>query len=327
MSNQAVYVGLDIGYGTLDGVCSHHDGGKKPFFFNMPSLVSEAINDDMEFESKVLNKRNVERVMVNERMYHVGEDAGNTIKELNEDFIHTDHYMALYLAGLTRFKQKKIDHLVTGLPVNQYAKLKDALKARLEGTHLINDKLSVDVKRVTIIPQPMGSLIDHCIKKNIKNRRTLSLVVIDPGHFSFDWLVVRNGSIDYAQSGSLNEGVGAVIDEIHRQIAKDHDNDSPSHAKIDIALRNNDATITMYGKAINLKTYIDRAMSKQGGNAVRILKNTITNLQDIDSFILTGGGAKLYEKVIETAFKKHKVEVLNDSVMANARGYYNQAQR
>lgn len=82
MSNRAVYVGLDIGYGTLDGVCSHHDGGKKPYFFNMPSLVSVAINDDMEFESKVLNKRNVERVVVNERMYHVGEDAGNTIKEL-----------------------------------------------------------------------------------------------------------------------------------------------------------------------------------------------------------------------------------------------------
>ena len=142
MRSRTVRAGLDIGYGILVGLCTNHDGSKKPCAFSIPSLVSESMDDDIEMEGNVLRKRNVEHVFVKDRYYNVGEDAGDTIKELNQDYIHSDHYMALFLAGLHQFKQKNIDHLVTVLPVFQYNKYHEKLKEKLEGTHFVNESLS-----------------------------------------------------------------------------------------------------------------------------------------------------------------------------------------
>lgn len=327
MASRTVKAGLDIGYGTLDGVCTNSDGSKKPFTFNMPSLVSESMADEFEVEGSVLRKRNIERVPVNDRFYNVGEDAGDTIKELNDDYIHSDHYMALFLAGLQRFKQKRIDHLVTGLPVFQYTKLHEQLKAKLEGTHRIQNGQSVEVRQVSVVPQPLGSLIEHCVRKNVSNPRSLNVVVVDPGHYSFDWLVIRNGAAVLAQSGSLNEGVGHVLNVISELIAVERDGDSPSHTKIDAALQTRDQIVTMYGKPIRLKPYLNKAMQIQSDKAIRKMKNAIKNFQDIDTFILTGGGAELYAPYIKKHFAKHNIDVLTDALMANAQGYFKHADR
>ena len=71
-------------------------------------------------------------------------------------------------------------------------------------------RVSVKVKRVSVVPQPLGSLLDYIGSRNIKNLRTINVVVVDPGHYSFDWLVISNGAADIAQSSSLNKGVGHV---------------------------------------------------------------------------------------------------------------------
>lgn len=325
MANKPVKVGLDIGYGTLDGVGTSSDGQKKPYCFNMPSLVSESFEDDIEVVGSVLRKRNVERVLVNNRFYNVGEDAGDTIKVLHQDYIHTDYYMALYLAGLQRFKQDKIDHLVTGLPVFQYAKHHENLKEKLEGTHRVNEGQSVTVKHVTVVPQPLGSLIEYCERKNVVNPASLNVVVVDPGHYSFDWLVIRNGTAVFEQSSSLNQGVGQIIKLVHERIAADHNGDSPSPERIDAALRNNEQAITLYGKPITLKKYLDVATKIQSEKAIISMENTLTNAELIDTFIITGGGAQLYAPHIKKHFKKHKIDILTDSVMANAHGYFKHA--
>lgn len=324
MSKKMIKAGVDIGYGTLDGVCTNANGGKKPYQFYMPSLVSEAVGNDYEFEGNAVRKRNIEKVIVGSTVYHVGEDAGDTVKELNEDYIYSDHYMALYIAALQRFGHKQIDHLVTGLPVFQFDRYAQELEKMLQG-RFETQMGPVNVKRVSVVPQPLGSLIEYGVRTHIKDPRRLNVVVVDPGHYSFDWLLLRNGSADLQQSGSHNEGVAHVIERIQSLIAADHNGDSPSAIKIDAAFRANDKNVHLYGKPIPLKGYLDKALRTQASAAIRKMKNRILHLQDVDSFILTGGGASLFHPCISEHFKKHKIEVMKDSVMANALGYFHRA--
>ena len=101
---------------------------------------------------------------------------------------------------------ERIDVLVTGLPVSQYLDdaRRNALAEQMRGTHQVTPKRTVSVEKVKVIPQPIGGLLDYIAQEDADIDDALVLV-IDPGFFSVDWVVVANKDLHRQSSGtSLN---------------------------------------------------------------------------------------------------------------------------
>src|SRR5690606_38332643 len=126
----------------------------------------------------------------------------------------SDEYMALYLAALSAVGAGTVEMVTTGLPVRHWAdkKRRDALAKSLTGRHYIRADLTVDVHAVQVLPQPAGTYATVAVEgsppaaageKRQGIRRDNTVLVVDPGHFSFDWVLLRSG-IQERSSGNSN---------------------------------------------------------------------------------------------------------------------------
>ena len=135
MGQQAI--GLDIGYSNLCVVTGDGDGTKELLF---PAGVAP-LGKGTDFSH---GEGHDTEVVVDGREYVAlidQENKSSIPRSLSQNYIYGTAYKALVRAVLLRSKQGAINHLVTGLPVSQYANSKSRtdLIGRLEGLHQLTD--------------------------------------------------------------------------------------------------------------------------------------------------------------------------------------------
>ena len=85
---------------------------------------------------------------------------------------------------------KEIDLLVTGLPVSQFQdeSLRADLEARFSGEHQVTKKRTVNVKKVKVVAQPIGGLLDYVneVEEGPEDQR-----ITDENRRSFDARTAR----------------------------------------------------------------------------------------------------------------------------------------
>lgn len=319
MRMQDCMVCLDIGYGQTKLLYDGPQGEQRRVF---PSQVELAPETDLG--GGLLGARNNFRVRVGDLSYDVGEDvaqSGNAVGNLNDAYLETPEYQALFHAALLATGLTRVDLLVTGLPVSHFARRKAELARLMTGFQRVTAHHTVSVRRVLVVPQPMGGLMAHVTQKNLVREASQSTVlVVDPGQHTVDWLVVHDMKLNPLRSGSHAGGVAQVLTALQKLLKAQYGG-APSLAVLSLRLARQAHTLHIRGQEVVLAPLLARAALDVVAAGVKALRNQLQEQSDIDRIIVVGGGAPLFLPALRQAFPGVPTELADDPVFANVMGY------
>ncbi len=320
-------VGLDIGYSNVKMAYGHADQDQ-PTLMVRPAQAAPvtSLNGNIDL------KDGEHYVYLNNEQWvgFVNPGRSGVKRELHADYPSTDTYRALFNASISEVcadGRSEIDHLITGLPVKQArnAELVERLTAQLTGTHQVSPKREIKVKKVTVLPQPVGTLnYIYATHPNPEILEESVLLVLDPGFFSVDWVVFRRGDIVRDSSDSSMEAMSALLDAINVEIAKDFGGNGPGRDKIEIAMQNGRNRVFLFGDEVDLGPFIEQASNVVAPKALLNMKQQMRFLdgEAVDFVLLGGGGGNCYKSAAQQVFPRSKTLTSDRPVISNAFGYW-----
>lgn len=334
MVNDKIVRALDVGYGNVKFVRRHESMEASVICDMFPSRSPAA--SDSSIGEGTLKKRETVVVKVNGTSYEVGHDvaqaqgANDVSSILDNKFVRSDGYMARVLGALhymfVDLEQDHIDLLVVGLPVNNIKEHKNYLISKLKTRHELPGDRIVEIKDVKVFEQPLGAFFNFMYSpdepqkfsfQEVKSQRNL---IIDPGMYTFDWLLVDNMKGSDSRSGGTTRAMSEIIKAMAKVIAKEHETNAETVFKIlDDAIRNNKSP-RVFSKDIDLEKYLSHA-TPVINESVDALANVVGDGADLDNIMLVGGGARFFKKAIQTKYPKHTIITTNNSVYANVIGF------
>ncbi len=319
-----VIAAVDIGYRNTKMMFTDETGTQHQLVF--PSLALPATFDGQT----ELVRRETRRVEAAGATYEVGPDIEllqdlHTALVLHQDYLDTPQYTALFHGALSYMGQSQIDLLAVGLPVEYMATRREDLIRKTTGPHFVPGLGKVEVRRTIVVPQPFGALVDHLSRpaQDAPLVPDANVLVVDPGFFTFDWLVARGLKFLPQRSGSFPSGISHALRGIADAIAADIGQRIEDMTLLDRCLRS--GTLRIHGETMDMEAYLPAARQRVE-HALRALKNKVGTGTDIEAICIAGGGASLFAPMLEDLFPYHDVQVLPDPVLANVRGFLLAAQ-
>ena len=331
---------LDVGYGNVKFVRGHESIEQKVICDMFPSRAPSA--SERFIGEGSLKSRDTVIVNVNGVDYEVGHDVehaqgvNDVSSMLNKDFVKTDGYMARVLGALhymfLDIPENYIDMLVVGLPVNSIKDNKEYLVNKLKGEHTLPDGRTIELRKIRVFEQPLGGFYNfmYSTEENstfsyslIKSQKTL---IIDPGMFTFDWLLVDKMKGSDKRSGATNRSMSEIIKAVAKMVATERDtNDEQVFRILDEAIREG-RTPVVFSHKINMDDY-SKHTSNIINESVEALYSKVGDGADIDNIMLVGGGARFFLKAITKKYHRHQIITTNNAVYANVIGFQLAAER
>jgi len=346
-SKAPVVRAIDVGFGLVKLSVRKGSGID---FINFPSMAIPA--DASAVRTLGTRKRDTFDVPVHGANYEVGRDvglaqAGGTFgRDVTDEFYRGAIYEALTKGALRYMLEagdSVVDVLVLGLPVNQYndSKRRDYLRSHYEGEIPVGDGKTVTVRKVLVQAQPMGgyaALDDHLEALNDVIAKTpgalkplasgealddLSVLMIDPGEHTLDWLLIQQGSINAHASGAASDAgrhrvVRSVLESLVAEVGRPL---GPAvMPRINDALRSN-TPVKLAGVAHDLQHFEPVIMSVVEDCINRMVDGLRDAHEIIDLMVLVGGHPERYRDVLATRFPAIPVFIMPESMSANVRGF------
>ncbi len=322
---------IDLGFGY-----SKYTVNGKPNI--MPSLA--VLNSNRHVEGEYLESADVVAVRVDDVEYLVGPEiekiATTETKVLNRDYVSSAQYKALCYGCLSKMGHTEIDYLAVGLPNNNYERMKGTLQKLLQGKHKISKKLTVHVKKVLVIRQPIAGLIQYAQDQSkfdeMKESRTLRL---DFGYFSTDWIVADGFTPVENLCDASDTGAYSIYNQVMRHLNEtvipDMELDkleSSDYARLDKGLRT--GNLRLCGQKIPLDGVVDghkkhkpveNIIFQVSRQAIMDCRNNIgESAKTIDKITMGGGSAPMYLKAVKEAFPNHDVHEETEGQYSNLLG-------
>lgn len=331
---KAIVRAIDVGYGNVKFVTRHDKILDPVTCSKFPSSAPVSRSEDLG--AGMMSKRSTVNVEVNGVIYEVGPDVGlaqevfEESANLNEGFALSDGYMARtlgalhYMATASKPYLEYIDLLVLGLPISTYDGLKSKLEKKMKGIHHLPHGREIDVKRVVVLPQPLGAFYNHMYVEAGKDKapelmKQMNLIV-DPGSFTFDWLLALGMKTNTRRSGTVNRGMSAIVKSISEDVAKKYNtNQTVVYRVIETSIRDNTAP-KLFSEEFNISDYMARA-TPIITEALAAMSNKVGDGADIENIILVGGGATTYLPELQKLFPRHNIVMSNNSLYANVVGF------
>jgi plasmid segregation protein ParM len=314
---------IDVGYGNTK--YAYRAGSDTIATGMFPSLAQHAASRTLAGYGKGLSaSRKVAIVTINQIEYEVGPDVlrtaayGKTGRALADDYVLTNNYAALLFGALQFSGVSHIERLVLGLPVHNLEKYSAVLKERFAGK-LDFGHGRVVVDKVIVIPQPLGSLVLAKHSREGDFGPHDEHLVVDVGYFTTDWVYANGFTMDDTRSGGMPGGASQIYQRVANLVARDEGEKVKGIEMIDKALRTSEP-FSFYGKKIDLFPYLERA-NPIITDVMTEMQNSVGELPDVRSIILSGGGAALYAPAIRRAFPRVAIEVIDSPCLANAKGF------
>ncbi len=243
---------------------------------------------------------------------------------LTDAFYDSPHYHASMRAALLYAGEDRINALCLGLPLNHLntpgraAKLQNAYSGKIH----LTDKQYVEIEKVLIQPQPFGAFIglgkrwqrlnnvlaeaNHDKLTKPADLNNLAILIVDPGEFTLDWLLMRNGAPLMKASNAIGDaGRHRIIRELHKQVQDDLGSPlgTSFYADINDALRG--------GKKLRVRNQVFDLQSEKYQNVVQAaiadpvqqMLEGIRGADDRIELVVVMGGAPEY---ITSAIKKQR---------------------
>jgi plasmid segregation protein ParM len=348
------YLGADIGYSnlkvamttapdvkTLKGLARGDievtEDGPKFDILNVPAGAMLASKRPMGIfsESKETNEI---RVTVNKEDWVAGVDFSTASlhgRELTSNFLFSNEWQALFLASLKWSGFSVVDKLVLGLPCREYFESIELVEKLIEfakGEHIVDGQNTVEVKKVVVTPQPLGSLMGYLLsdataeEEKILTGRTTALIS-DPGYYSHDWVVINNDEVVFTTSGSSQHSVGAVCADIKQQFAEKYPGTPLPDGEIEQVIRDGTLTVFVGGEYRDITEQLEIAAKRISDLVLKPIRSTLAN-QNIQPRVLmvTGGGASIFSEHLHKGIAPSSLLLTSEaSVVMNAFGYLRMA--
>lgn len=332
---------VDVGYGNVKFTLDHPDAFSKITCEIFPSR--SPIAGGKSLSAGVVQGRDTVIVQVGSTEYEVGRGVAkaqgtfDVTAVLDKDYCLSDPYLArlrgalYYMMGADKksgqkyLSSNRIAMLVAGLPVSTFKnrELPNKLKQRLLGTHELPDGRSVVVDDVLVMPQPLGAFYEYAFEHGMfEQMRAQTNLIIDPGFFTYDWLLSDGLHIIDKRSDSVNRGMSDVITAVVEAAKKKNGWGAETAMLVrllDEHLRDG-KPFAVYGENIDVKEFLP-AGKVVINEAVSAMVNNVGDGADIQNIILAGGGAELYRSAIQEKFPRHKILVMDNPVYSNVRGF------
>lgn len=323
-------LGLDVGYGNLK-IVGGLTGSQDVREFVLPAGAAP-ISSMPRRSDNTCDLKGGEQVLIDGCSWAAGVEQvhiQNRARMTHDEYPRTPEYKALFLAALARMGYRRIDFLVTGLPVSQIygpggQELIADMQAMMRGQHLINADMTVDVGAVQVIPQPLGTFFGLAAEKEYASLATsenLQTLIFDPGYFSVDFVVMSGRAVMNQFSGTSLQATSMILERAAHALSTKHGR-AFSSDQLDAAQRSGAPTITAgFGREIEYLPALVDAAKELTPSVIGDLKRTIRTARPLDLVIMTGGGAWLYEDAIRAAYPGVEIASVPDKVLGNARGY------
>lgn len=315
-------LGIDIGYSNLK--LAFGDKGAAPQTLLRPAGAAPADRFSTRFDGK--SQDEFLHVSVDGEPFVAGvtpDRAELWSRSLHSEYSSSASYKALFHAGLLLAETDQIDMLVTGLPVTQYLDegRRKSVATQMAGDHQVTPKRVVTVKSVKVIPQPVGGFLDFMSRGQV-DIDGARILVVDPGFFSVDWVVIADSDLHRQSSGTSLEASSIILEEASRLVGSDYGS-SISTEKLENAIRLGKPDVLVLGKRVDLDGYISLAAQKVAPVVVESIQKSLRKEREaIDHVLLVGGGAAFFRDALQSAFPQQSVITTEDPVFSNARGFW-----
>lgn len=220
--------------------------------------------------------------------------------------------------------------VVTALPSAEIGTDDEAnYKNFLEQKHVVtrNDvQRMVNVTDVRIVEQPTGTLLDIFMNDEgmlDEELLTSTITVIDFGAGTTIMDTFKNFKRLREKSETFYEG----MNDLHRTIAKElevqHNIKGLDPSYVDEGFRRGD----MIAELSERKKYAFEDVAKHVimdfvDKRLSEIDRTLTNRDNVDKFVITGGGVSIVKDYFSEVFEESNVIVASNSQLANLKGYY-----
>lgn len=321
VSKHKVVQALDLGWGFTKFSVVGPDG--QVSFRAIPSIAPR--HTGLDLSGSLLGRRDTVVVKVEGTSYEVGPDSADldpndATRNLNDQYVYTDQYKAVFLGALHYMDAPVIDLLVLGLPLS-HLHLTEQVKKMAIGKHEVVGK-RVEVKDAVVLPQPLGGLLYSMSLKDVEGFEFLkeeTNLVVDPGFLTFDFLVSNGDRPVETRSGAHAGGVSKVLRSMADSISQKYGIKYDNLSAIDRGVRRNKLKIN--GESVTLDEHIRDARPIVEGS-VSYMKNIVGSGADIDNIILLGGGAFIFKRALAAAYPQHTILTVPDTQTAIVNGFY-----
>ena len=237
--------------------------------------------------------------------------------------------LALMMSALLLLVNSQAEEvkLVAGLPVNEYAGLKDNYIDTLKGKHytqLISpdgkegEFYRFDITDVMILPQPVGTIFDKVLNDTgeLADKALASgrVAVLDIGKHTVDLALTDALQFVDRSSVSFNDiGLFDAFKELSL-ILKGEGYDIPADS-LEPYIRGD-------RKLDCLPALREQSFASQAEKIISRVLNIWPDLWTFDKIYITGGGALVLGDYIASGLNSDKVEVCNGPTFTNCKGYY-----
>lgn len=356
-----IALAIDAGFGVMK---FSRRAAEEPTGIAFECFPSAAIEVTKTADGSALDSigadRDVISVKYDGREYLVGkhiraEMVGNDFgKDMTDTYYDSAVYHALMRGALSYMNETIIHTLCLGLPMNHYmspgrvAKLRAAYQGSIE----ISDGRSVQIENIVIQPQPFGAYAGLGSKvaqlneffvankleqiKTAKDLKELTILVVDPGEFTLDWLLMTNtGPIMKVSNAIGDAGRHRVIRAIHQLISEKMSRPvgTSFFADIDTCLRNR-KTLRIAGEVFDLQSEeFQKLIAKTIDDPIRQLFEGLRGGDDrIDLAVVMGGAPDDVAEAIKRArpwlpvYCGKQDDGRNSSIYGNLNGFQQWAQ-
>ena len=320
-------IGLDMGYGFIKA----SDGRDVRRF---PSVVGEgAVRAATSFGLQRPDPASDLRVTINGKTYFLGDQAVKHSRMAHRGLSATraegNDLKVLFLGALSMFCRDTMNdfYVVTGLPPGRMH-LADELVAQMRGDHTVTrhvrgrpQDLSIRLDNIEVVPQPLGTFWSEVLDSRGQLNEQSSLLngrigIIDVGFRTSDFATIVDGEYAPAWSRTVPIGISTGYDNLAAALAERFGLERETYTLDDAVI---EGRIKVSGRKEDISDLRDEVLAEVATKLL-IEVQSLWQLQDYDSVLLTGGGGHVLERYLRPQVSQ--CVLVDDPVTANAMGYY-----
>jgi plasmid segregation protein ParM len=319
---------IDLGYGWVKYATGNSTRDESDrTIVPVDSFQSIVWSNPAQFGVPELSSTKLLTVRVGSQRFAVSKEPESVaprsaVRMKGDDYVSTTQYGVCMAAAIKAMRVGSINTLVVGTPVGNYVKARQDILSRFS-SGVQFDNVEVPIKRLRVVPQPIGGLFWHMIS----SRRQAELMgkirlLIDAGYGTLDWVVANGNTANAETSGSNGYGVSKFIDAVASNI-KGSSHGIGADLLFSAAV---DTMITMgrpfdfAGKSQHLDLHAE-TIDQTAHVALQDLKSQVGSFDMIASILVMGGGANLYARALKRMAGDISIEYVAQPQFANVRGF------
>jgi len=324
-------LGIDVGFGFTKAT-----NGSKYIIYK--SILGDST--DIQYQTNIGTDSSASQlhVTIDNRSFFIGDYAEqqSTIRQftLDQNKLLTEYVkvLALTAAGSCFDDNSLTINVVSGLPVAYLKRDYKQFKKLLEGRHEITFHLQggqdvtkdITINKVQMMPQPVGSIFNalmnntgKIVEKDLVQQK---IGVVDIGFRTTDFSIFSKLQYIERSSTTLDTGISKCFSVIADKLRQE--------SGVNIELFKlykaiNSGMIKVHGKEYNIANLRDRVYSHASEAIANDLNRLWSEDWDIDTIIMTGGGAMELAPFLQPLIEGNVIPIPNgiDGRLNNVMGY------